>query len=67
MEEHRPHDHHGEYGDAIFCDACQWDHGDDSPRIDNQPVDGFGQNPCQTLVALAAIYASHPDYDPEWR
>src|SRR5690606_937807 len=66
MAEHRPHDHRGEHGDAIFCDACQWDHGDDSPRIDNQPTEGFGQNPCRTLVALASVYADHPDCDPDW-
>ena len=67
MYAHRPHDHGGTHGDAVFCDECQWDHGDDSPRIDNQPVEGFGANPCRTLAALAAVYADHPDYDAEWK
>src|SRR5690606_37393394 len=66
MAEHRPHDHRGEHGDATFCDACQWDHGDDSPRIDNHPAECFGQNPCRTLAALASVYADLPDYDPDW-
>lgn len=26
----------------------------------------FGR-PCPTLFALAAVYADHPDYRPEWR
>jgi hypothetical protein len=67
MDVHRPHDHGGEHGDAVFCDECQWDHGDDSPRIDNQPVEGFGTHPCRTLALIAAVYADHPDYDPDWR
>lgn len=64
---HHPHDHYGEHGDAEFCDECQWDHGGDEPRIDNQPVEGFGANPCRTLAALASVYADHPDYREEWR
>lgn len=63
---HHPHDHGGEHGDAVFCDECQWDHGDDSPRIDNQPVEGFGANPCRTLACIAAVYSDHPDYQQEW-
>ena len=66
IEIHHPHDHGGTHGDAVFCDECQWDHGDDSPRIDNQPVENFGANPCRTLLALAAVYKEHPDYDPAW-
>lgn len=62
MDVHHPHDHGGEHGDAVFCDECQWDHGDDSPRIDNQPVEGFGTHPCRTLALLAAAYKDHPDY-----
>lgn len=67
VEVHHPHDHGGDHGDAVFCDECQWDHGDDSPRIDNQPVENFGSNPCRTLAALALPYADHPDYDEAWR
>lgn len=67
VEVHHPHDHGGEHGDATFCTECQWDHGDDSPRIDNQPVENFGRNPCQTLATLAAVYADHPDYREEWK
>ena len=63
---HRHHDHGGEHGDAVFCDECQWDHGDDSPRIDNQPVEGFGTHPCRTLALIAAAYSAHPDYQQEW-
>ena len=66
IDVHHPHDHGGEHGDAVFCDECQWDHGDDSPRIDNQSVEGFGTHPCRTLALLAAIYADHPDYQQEW-
>jgi len=66
MGVHRPHDHGGEHGDAVFCDECQWDHGDDSPRIDNQPVEGFGTHPCRTLALLAGVYGSHPDYREAW-
>jgi hypothetical protein len=60
------HVHGGEHGDAVFCDECQWDHGDDSPRIDNQPVEGFGTHPCRTLALVTAAYAGHPDYHLEW-
>ena len=63
---HHPHDHGGEHGDAVFCDECQWDHGDDSPRIDNQPVEGFGTHACRTLALIAAVYVDHPDYKQEW-
>ena len=63
---HHPHNHGGTHGDAVFCDECQWDHADDTPRIDNQPVENFGANPCRTLVALAAVYKDHPDYQQEW-
>lgn len=66
VELHHPHDHGGEHGTATFCEQCQWDHGDDGPRIDNQPVENFGANPCSTLVALAQVYAGHPDYDTTW-
>ena len=66
IESHHPHDHGGQHGDAVFCDECQWDHGDDAPRIDNQPVENFGANPCRTLVALAAVYKDHPGYQQEW-
>ena len=63
---HHPHDHGGEHGDAVFCDECQWDHGDNSPRIDNQPVEGFGAHPCRTLAVMASVYRDHPDYRSEW-
>ena len=66
VEIHHPHDHGGEHGEAVFCNECQWDHGDDEPRIDNQPVEGFGTHPCQTLLALALPDAGHPDFKDEW-
>ena len=66
VEIHHPHDHGGEHGEAVFCNECQWDHGDDEPRIDNQPVEGFGTHPCQTLLALALPDAGHPDFEDEW-
>lgn len=25
-----------------------------------------GQWPCETLIALASVYADHPDFDPAW-
>lgn len=67
MEIHHPYDHKGEHGPAVFCAECQWEHGDNSPRIDNQSVEGFGTHPCGTPAALASIYADHPDHDPAWR
>lgn len=67
LDLHHPYDHRGEHGDATFCSECQWDHVNDEPRIDNQPVEGFGTHPCLTLLALALPYVDHADYDERWR
>lgn len=32
---------------------------------ENEPVEDVGA--CDTLMALAAVYADHPDYDETWR
>lgn len=40
------------FGFKMVCATCP-----DGPR---QPV------PCRTIRFLAAVYASHPDYDPAW-
>lgn len=26
----------------------------------------FATVPCETVLALASVYADHPDYDPDW-
>ena len=51
------------YTCACGPDSWPWD-----PETRNdvpEPVGDFW--PCQTLRALAAIYADHPDYRTEWR
>ena len=65
IELHHPFNHHGEHGDYAFCAACQWDHGSDEPRTD-MDIAEYG-HPCQTLRALATIYADHPDFQEAWR
>ena len=47
------------------CRLCQWDICCDNPKQDYH--DGAGVFPCETLRALAAVYADHPDYAPAWR
>ena len=42
-----------------YCEACQ--HTDDDGAI----ADGVDY-PCQTVRALAAVYADHEDYDSGW-
>ena len=65
IELHHPFNHHGEHGDYAFCTACQWDHGSDEPRTD-MGIAEYG-HPCQTLRALATIYADHPGFQEAWR
>lgn len=33
----------------------------------NPEMWGMARLPTRTLLALASVYADHPDYDPEWR
>lgn len=40
------------------CDNCT------TATVDGDSV--LVEGPCSTLRALAAVYADHPDYDPEW-
>ena len=44
-----------------YCDTCaEWWNcvlGEGPPMV---------KYPCPTISALAAIYADHPDYDPDW-
>jgi hypothetical protein len=47
------HPDYGGYGES--CETCA-----DSAE-DLRPW------PCETLLALAAVYADHPDYDEAWR
>lgn len=43
------------YGTIIACSTCG--------SVDDAPHEW----PCETLKALAAVYADHPDYREEWR
>jgi uncharacterized protein DUF6221 len=52
ITEHRPIDG--------MCGHCSQD--EEQPA----PVGWWVPTPCETLLALAAIYADHPDYDPAW-
>lgn len=44
----------GKDHDYLWCGACG--------SIDDSPE----PYPCDTLKVLAAVYAGHPDYKPEW-
>lgn len=44
---------------AVRCGRC----GDPNGLDQCEPVD----YPCPTLIALASIWADHPDYDEAWR
>lgn len=45
----------GDYRGQLTCNECgDW--------WDGSPVD----YPCQTIKIVAAVYADHADYDPEW-
>ncbi len=39
------------------CDTC----------TDRDYVGLVDDWPCETIAALASVYADHPDFDPEWR
>jgi hypothetical protein len=43
------------YGTIVACEMCG--------SVDDSPVEW----PCETLLALASVYADHPDYRDEWR
>jgi hypothetical protein len=36
-------------------------------HIDALPPNNVEAYPCRTLLALASVYADHPDFDPDWR
>lgn len=58
---HRPGGEH----EPDSCTLCQWDIDCEAPRASHQP--GSGAFPCDTLRALASVYADHPELDPAWR
>lgn len=43
------------YGTITACETCG--------SVDDAPHEW----PCETLLALAAVYADHPDYREDWR
>jgi hypothetical protein len=46
-------------GDCEQCSCYGWFASTDGPH-------DYEEFPCPTLRALAAVYADHPDYLPEW-
>jgi hypothetical protein len=54
LAEHEPYDTE-DGGVGIVCSSC---------------AGGGGFNtdwPCRTVLVVAAVYADHPDYQPEWK
>jgi len=50
-----PHPQVMVYGTIRPCSECG--------SVDDSPVEW----PCRTLLALASVYADHPEFDPAWR
>jgi hypothetical protein len=54
--------------DHQACVLCQWDVDCESPKHVHQYYgDERTDWPCETVLALASVYADRPGYDPEWR